>query len=279
MFYSDCHIHTNYSADVPADRPLSVDDICRAAIRSGLSYIAFTDHYEPEEEKRGVVRPFPFADMVRDVLAAKETYRDQLQVALGIEYGQPYLYPDEIQPTVSAYPYDVILGSVHYIPGQTGYISRNWRELTKAERDAIFDEYLDTYNLLIHTDGIDIVTHPTYPLRYLLRQNIPFDMRDWEERLRVMFRVLVQRGIGLEFNASPMRVPNQGIPDHTVETFFRWYREVGGEIVTFASDAHFTAHVGAYCDRTMRILREIGFRYIAVYENRKPVFHKIELPY
>ena len=278
MFYSDCHIHTNYSADVPADRPLSVDDICRAAIRSGLSYIAFTDHYEPEEEKRGVVRPFPFADMVRDVLAAKETYRDQLQVALGIEYGQPYLYPDEILLTVTAYPYDVILGSVHYIPGQTGYISRNWRELTKAERDAIFDEYLDTYNLLVHTDGIDIVTHPTYPLRYLLRQNIPFDMRDWEERLRVMFRVLVQRGIGLEFNASPMRVPNQGIPDHTVETFFRWYREVGGEIVTFASDAHFTAHVGAYCDRTMRILREIGFRYIAVYENRKPFFHKIELP-
>jgi hypothetical protein len=53
-------------------------------------------------------------------------------------------------------------------------------------------------------------------------------------------------------------------------------REVGGEIVTFASDAHFTAHVGAYCDRTMRILRELGFRYVAVYENRKPVFHKIE---
>ena len=278
MFYSDSHIHTNYSADVPADRPLSVDDICRTAIRAGLSYIAFTDHYEPEEEKRGVVPPFPFANMVRDVLAAKETYRDQLKVALGIEYGQPYLYPDEIQPTVSAYPYDVILGSVHYIPGQTGYISRNWRELTKAERDAIFDEYLDTYNLLVHTDGIDVVTHPTYPLRYLLRQNIPFDMRDWEERLRAMFRVLVQRGIGLEFNASPMRVPNQGIPDHTVETFFRWYRDEGGEIVTFASDAHFTAHVGAYCDRTMRILREIGFRYIAVYENRKPVFHKIELP-
>ena len=87
MFYSDSHIHTNYSADVPADRPLSVDDICRAAIDASLSYIAFTDHYEPEEEKRGVVSPFPFPDMVRDVLAAKETYRGQLQVALGIAGG------------------------------------------------------------------------------------------------------------------------------------------------------------------------------------------------
>ena len=277
MFYSDSHIHTNYSADVPADRPLSVDDICRAAIDAGLSYIAFTDHYEPEEEKRGVVSPFPFPEMVRDVLAAKETYRGQLQVALGIEYGQPYLYPDEILPTVSAHPYDVILGSVHYIPGQPGYISRDWRALDKHQRDVIFDEYLETYDRLVHTDHIDVVTHPTYPLRYLLRQDIPFDMRDWEERMRVMFRVLVERGIGLEFNASPMRVPNQGIPDHTVETLFRWYRDVGGEIVTFASDAHFTSHVGAYCDRTMRILRELGFRYIAVYENRIPVFHKIDL--
>ena len=278
MFYSDSHIHTQYSADVPASRALSVDGICRAAIDAGLSYIAFTDHYEPEEEKSGVAKPFRFPEMVSDVLTAKETYKDRLQVALGIEYGQPYLYPEEIQPTVTAYPYDIILGSVHYIPGKTGYISYNYREMTPAERTAVFDEYLDTYNQLVHTDGIDVVTHPTYPLRYLLRQNIPFDMRDWEERLRAMFRVLAERGVGLEFNAAPMRVPNQGIPDHTVETLFRWYREVGGEIVTFASDAHFKEHVGAYCDRTMRILRELGFRYIAVYENRKPVFHKIELP-
>ena len=275
MFYSDSHIHTNYSADVPKDRPLSVDDICRAAIDAGLSYIAITDHYEPEEEKRGIVPRFPFAQMAEDVFRAKEAYRGKLQVALGIEYGQPYLYPEEIEPTVSALPFDVVLGSVHYIPGKPGYISRNYRELTAEERTAVFDEYLETYNQLVHTDNIDVVTHPTYPLRYLLRQNIPFDMRDWEERLRMMFRVLVERGIGLEFNASPMRVPNQGIPDHTVETLFRWYRDVGGEIVTFASDAHFSEHVGAYSDRTMRILRELGFRYIAVYENRKPLFHKI----
>lgn len=275
MYYSDSHIHTQYSADVPADRPLSVDAICKSAIERGLSYIAFTDHYEPEEEKSGIAKPFRFPEMVSDVLAARETYRGRLQIALGIEYGQPYLYPEEIQPTISAYPFDIILGSVHYIPGKPYFISRNYRELTDDERRAIFDEYLDTYHQLVHTDGIDVVTHPTYPLRYLLRQNIPFDMHDWEERLRCMFRVLVQRGIGLEFNASPMRVPNAGLPDHTVETLFRWYYEEGGEIATFASDAHFTEHVGAYCDRTMRILREIGFRYIAVYENRKPHFHPI----
>ena len=275
MYYSDSHTHTNYSADVPNDRPLSVDDVCQSAIRAGLSYLAITDHYEPEEEKRGIVRHFPFASMAADVFAAREKYAGQLKVALGIEYGQPYLYPDEIQPLVTAYPFDVVLGSVHYIPGKPGYIQRNYREMTQADRDAVFNEYLDTYDQLVHTDGIDIVTHPTYPLRYLLRQNIPFDMRDWEERMRGMFRVLVERGIGLEFNAAPMRVPNQGIPDHTVETLFRWYRDVGGEIVTFASDAHFQAHVGAYCDRTMRILRELGFRYIAVYENRKPQFHSI----
>ena len=110
MFYSDSHIHTNYSADVPASRALSVDDICRAAIGAGLSYIAITDHYEPDEVKSGIAAPFRFPEMVQDVLTAKETYKDQLQVALGIEYGQPYLEPDEIQPTVTAYPYDIILG-------------------------------------------------------------------------------------------------------------------------------------------------------------------------
>ena len=177
---------------------------------------------------------------------------------------------------MAPYPFDVVLGSVHYVPGEAGYISRDYRAMTEEERTAVFDGYLEAYDRLVHSDHIDVVTHPTYPLRYLLRQGVPFDMRLWEERMRHCLSVVVARGLGLEFNASPRRTPNTGIPDHTVETLMRWYKQAGGEIVTFASDAHFTAHVGAYCDSTMRILAELGFRYIAVYENRKPVFHPIK---
>lgn len=276
MYLSDCHIHTNFSSDVPADRAASVDDVCRAAIERGLSYVAITDHYESITYKNPAHPPFPFDDVTRAVLAAREAYADRLYVALGIEYGEPYLYPEDILPTCAAQPYDVILGSVHVIPGKPGYIAYQYNELTEDERTAVFDDYLEAYNTLVHTEGIDVVTHPTYPLRYLLRQGIPFDMRCWEERMHHCLSVIIERGIGLEFNASPRRTPNKGYPDHTVETLMRWYRQMGGEIVTFASDAHFPEHVGAYCDSTMRILAELGFRYIAVYQNRKPIFHPIK---
>lgn len=275
MYYSDSHIHSNFSPDVHPSRRASVDDICSTAYEIGLSHVAVTDHYEPMlyHNENGI--QFPFEALVRDTALAKEKWRGRVSVALGIEYGQPHLEPEQTQQVLSAYPFDIVLGSLHAHPTHGEYIKLNYAAMTDDERSALLDAYLEHYEIMARTSPIDVITHPTYPLRYLLQQGIPFDMRCWEERMRAIFRTIIARGIGLEFNAAPRRVPNVGIPDHTVETLMRWYHDEGGRIVTFASDAHRPEDIGAYCQSSMHILREIGFRYIAVFENRKPVFHSI----
>ena len=48
------------------------------------------------------------------------------------------------------------------------------------------------------------------------------------------------------------------------------YRELGGELITIGSDAHVPEKVAGYFDETAGVLRDLGFRYYAVYENRKP---------
>ena len=94
--------------------------------------------------------------------------------------------------------------------------------------------------------------------------------------MRAMLTHIAEIGCGLEYNAATHRCPNMGIPDHTMETALRWYREAGGEIITFASDAHDAKDIAAHYPFCMRVLSEIGFRYIAVYKNHKPEFHKIK---
>ncbi len=276
MYRSDSHNHTVYSSDIPESRPAAVADMCRAAAESGLDYFAVTDHYEQALFKAAEYR-FPIEDYYRDILAAREEYRGRMYVAAGIEYGEPYLCPDDIDAATHQIPFDIVLGSVHYLPEITGFLSFPYESVTAQERVALFDKYLDAWDALVHSPGIDVFTHPTYPLRYCLRKNLPFPLSDWEERLRGMFRHIVERGCGLEYNAAHLRVPNNGIPDHTTETVLRWYREAGGEILVFASDAHFREHIAVHHDFCMRVAREIGFRYIAVYKNRKPEFHKIEI--
>ena len=54
------------------------------------------------------------------------------------------------------------------------------------------------------------------------------------------------------------------------------YKELGGEILTIGSDAHRAADVGADWGEAADIAVQAGFRYLASFENRKPVFHKLD---
>ncbi len=275
MYYADCHIHSNYSHDIPASRPVSVFDICESAIAKGLSYVAITDHYEPDLIDAGKWQPYPFADIHQTIEAARAQYKNQFYLAYGIEYGEPFYDTARAASTLSTYPYDIVLGSMHRLPGHGGYAKRDFRAMTAEDRTRVLENYLEGYTKLVHCDAIDVFTHPTYPLRYLLRAGIPFDIRCWEERMRPLLRTIAEKGSALEFNTSVMHCPNIGFPDHTMETVMRWYRMEGGELVTFASDAHTTADIGLYYKHAMKILREFGFRYITTYEKRIPIPHKI----
>ena len=53
------------------------------------------------------------------------------------------------------------------------------------------------------------------------------------------------------------------------------YRELGGEIITVGSDAHFTEHVAADFDKAADILKACGFQYYNTFIRRQPVFCKL----
>ena len=53
------------------------------------------------------------------------------------------------------------------------------------------------------------------------------------------------------------------------------YREMGGEIITFGSDAHDTEHVGHAFAETAGLLKEIGFTSYCTYREMKPEFHSL----
>ena len=52
-------------------------------------------------------------------------------------------------------------------------------------------------------------------------------------------------------------------------------KELGGEILTVGSDAHVPETIGAGVNAAYDLIRAAGFRYITVYEGRKPRFVKL----
>ena len=54
-----------------------------------------------------------------------------------------------------------------------------------------------------------------------------------------------------------------------VAVILRWYRKLGGEILTVGSDAHHVSDLGAGSNRALALARETGFRAICSFANRR----------
>ena len=83
---------------------------------------------------------------------------------------------------------------------------------------------------------------------------------------------IIDKGIGIEINCSGIRDGCGPFPQPEV---LRLYRQLGGEIITVGSDAHEAVNAGAGVADAYAMMRDAGFRYVTVYEKRKPVMVSI----
>jgi histidinol-phosphatase (PHP family) len=85
---------------------------------------------------------------------------------------------------------------------------------------------------------------------------------------------VVERGKGIEINTSPLRMGlSEPCPSREI---LHWYRELGGEILTFGSDAHAADEVGAGFDVAIEMARTAGFTRVARFENRALLWTSID---
>ena len=82
----------------------------------------------------------------------------------------------------------------------------------------------------------------------------------------------IERGKALEVNTNGLYMTPSTMPETAI---IRRYYELGGEMVTVGSDAHYETVVGHAVAETLDVLQEIGFRYVCAFDSRKPRFIKI----
>lgn len=80
-------------------------------------------------------------------------------------------------------------------------------------------------------------------------------------------------GKGIELNTSSVRYGlSEWLPSRDILLL---YKELGGEIITFGSDAHEEKHLGAFIPQAMNELKAYGFQYFCTYDKMKPIFHRL----
>jgi histidinol-phosphatase (PHP family) len=237
---------------------------CDAAIARGLSEIAFTDHadFEPLDACCGYLRP---AAYLAQVERCRRRYGRRLTIRAGVEIGEVHVYRDEAAALLEAHEFDFVLGSLHWVDSRPAFDGRYFTGRTLEEGlRAYFEELARLaaeadYDVLGHFDMVRRAVYHSCGLKTL-------DYAPYEGTIRCILRTLVERGKGLEVNTSACR-RGMGDPNPALQVL-RWYHELGGEVLTFGSDAHTADSVGSCFDVAREMAQAAGFTRLATFEQR-----------
>ncbi len=266
----DLHMHTlsSFDGNYPAEK------MFESAVENELSTIAITDHFDVDFYERhnlGVRQQTSY----EDVVSTKGAFSDKLRILRGIEMGQPTYDVELTEKSLARYEYDFVIGSIHNLRNMPDFGDLDYKSMTEERIYELLGEYFNEMLLLAKWNGFDTLAHLTYPMRYIVQAGRnEIELSRFDSVTDEIFRTLIANGKALEINTSGLRQPiGKTMP---TEDYVRRYRELGGELLTLGSDAHFTEHVGAGIDEGYAIAERCGFEYVTYFENRKPVKVKIE---
>jgi len=233
--------------------------------------LCITDHFECDsqsiDESIQAIKQSLF-----EAELANTTYGMQVRVTKGIELGQPYAHPDVAEKALSLGKFDFVIGSVHGITDGTDLclLDFNRPDIVITE---VLEDYYKCCVKLAQWNGFDSLAHLGYPERYIWGKcRIPVNIEPYRDLIDEVLNTLIDNGKALEINTSGLRTIGKTIPDMSI---VKRYRELGGELITLGSDAHYAEHLAYGFDDTMDQLLKLGFRYFTVYRNREPLMLRI----
>jgi len=264
----DTHTHTLHS-----DGGNTVDEMCRAAVEKGLRGITITDHadfffYEDDTPQR-------INESVKKTREAVATYGNRLSVLTGVEIGEYASSPQRAKALLSSSDFDTVLCAVHAVEGA------KWEERyskipfdqTGTDEDiaSYLEAYLDCLLKNIDAFDFDILAHLTCPARYITGlHRRPTDFMMFEDKVRMILKRIVERGIALEWNTSGHRALLHYY-DAQNPQIFKLYRSLGGTLVTLGSDTHDTHGLARGFYEAKALLKDLSFEHYCYYDKRKPV--------
>ena len=239
------------------------------ALARGLTYFAITDHCDKDcqvlpgfEYIRQIDLPRRFEEIAR----LRDEYRGRIDVAVGIEYGW-LAAADPLYAEINArYETDIVINSVHLVSGEDCYLPQFF--FSRTQRRA-YTEYLQDVSASLDAPyDYDVVGHIGYVIRKAPYEDKILHYGDYSDLLDEILRKLISKGKALELNSHAEGTGLDFLPERAT---LRRYRELGGELVTFGSDAHEPINIARNYNIVCDALKDIGFRYLFKYKAHSPI--------
>jgi histidinol-phosphatase (PHP family) len=268
------------------DRAPTLDQLaayCERAAAAGVREIALTEHlfrfvqadellagfWEDDPEpllRRGMSRYWEahaHADLDTYVDAVLEAKAAGLPVVLGLEVDY---YPDRmatVSELLSGYPFDVLLGSVHWLGAwmfDNTSDDEAMAEWGRRGTEAAWDAYTTALEELADSGACDVLAHPDLAKVVGHRPAVP------DEHYDRMAEAAARAGMAAEVSSAGWRKPvGEAYPAPSLLSRFHDL----GVPVTTASDAHGLPDVADRSAKLRELLVEAGYSELSAFRSRE----------
>ena len=156
-YRADCHVHTRWCGHAGGE----MRDYVEAAISQELPQIGFAAHMPitiPSEDKLYLSRE-EMALYAEEIRRLREEYAGTIDVLMGGECDFAPGQESEVEAAINAYPFDYMLGAVHFIDGwghDNPTYEQRWRSSDVA---AVYRRYYELLAEAAQSGYYAIVSH------------------------------------------------------------------------------------------------------------------------
>jgi histidinol-phosphatase (PHP family) len=256
----DYHMHLRDEHERIAHDTHSVEPFVEAADDAGVDEIGFTEHAYYFTQLRTLWSvPYQVERCVYDldayVDAVLRARGRGLPVQLGLELDYVPGREEETRALLAPYPWDYLLGSVHFVDGLG--IDGAPRLADEVGVEEMWRRYFEMLARAARSRLFDSLSHPD--LAKVFGDRVEFDYTEIAD-------AIADSGVAVEVSTAGLRKPVGELYPHP--DFLVACRERGVPI-TIGSDAHVPSLVGRDFDRARRLLRSAGYETVTVFDGRR----------
>ena len=251
-----------------------LEEYVQRGIAIGLSQIGLSDHMpllhvDPAEYYPEMAMPMDeLPRYVEECFSLKERYRGQIDVRVGLEGDYIEGFESEIRSIVERYPWDYVIGSVHFLGEWDITDFRQTHHWEGKDILEVYRQYYDAVSKSAASGLYDIIGHSDVIKRF---GYVP-PLEQTEERIALedaALQAVAKSGCAMELNASGLSKPcAEMFPSRRMLTEAIRL----GVPLTMGSDAHDPMKLGDNLPEAEKLLHELGCEQVAVFESRQRSF-------
>jgi histidinol-phosphatase (PHP family) len=254
IYKTDYHIHTTYS-----DGREGPEACIAAALKNGLSEIGFSDHLTPSGgHMKWSMDHDRLPAYAEHILRLKKQF-PEIAVRMGIELDYIPGKEQETAGIIDAFPFDYIIGSVHYLGDETVDFGPEF--YVGKDISQIYENYFNLVCEAASTGFFDIMGHADLVRTHRFRPE-----EDITHLYSMMASAFEIHDVAFELNTNGRNRPlHDFYPDRKYLHLFAEH----GVPVCVNSDAHLPERIGQFFDEAYELLKLSGYTEMAVFKGRE----------